>query len=203
MKITNSLKIALKNLLSIKMGSVQTDKAVLVWDGDEDLKAGDEVFVLDENGEAVPAADGDYTTEDGKTIKVAEGRVAEIVDPEAEVAEEPVEEEIQQEAQEEVDEVQQEEVQQEANEEVEPAEDLEKPEEEEPSIEDRIAAIEERMDAFLDGMNQIMNAIAAIEDRVAAVEEKLAKVEEPAADPIDEQPEVQESKSIMNFLRKK
>lgn len=196
MKITNSLKIALKNLLSIKMGSVQTDKAALVWDGDEDLKAGDEVFVLDENGEAVPAADGDYTTEDGKTIKVAEGRVAEIVDPEAEVAEEPVEEEqIQEEAQEEI--------QQEENEEVEPAEDLEKPEEEEPSIEDRIAAIEERMDAFLDGMNQFMNAIAGLEERVAAVEEKLAKVEEPAADPIDEQPEVQESKSIMNFLRKK
>lgn len=196
MKITNSLKIALKNLLSIKMGSVQTDKAALVWDGDEDLKAGDEVFVLDENGEAVPAADGDYTTEDGKTIKVAEGRVAEIVDPEAEVAEEPVEEEqIQEEAQEEI--------QQEENEEVVPAEDLEKPEEEELSIEDRIAAIEERMDAFLDGMNQFMNAIAGLEERVAAVEEKLAKVEEPAADPIDEQPEVQESKSIMNFLRKK
>lgn len=196
MKITNSLKIALKNLLSIKMGSVQTDKAALVWDGDEDLKAGDEVFVLDENGEAVPAADGDYTTEDGKTIKVAEGRVAEIVDPEAEVAEEPVEEEqIQEEAQEEI--------QQEENEEVVPAEDLEKPEEEELSIEDRIAAIEERMDAFLDGMNQFMNAIAGLEERVAAVEEKLAKVEEPAADPIDEQPEVQENKSIMNFLRKK
>ena len=39
MKITNALKIALKSLLSLKMGSVKTDKAVLVFDGEE-LKEG-------------------------------------------------------------------------------------------------------------------------------------------------------------------
>ena len=67
-------------------GSVATDKGSLEWDGEEDLKAGDAVFTRDEEGNRVPAADGDYVTEDGKTIVVAEGIVSEIRDAEAEVA---------------------------------------------------------------------------------------------------------------------
>jgi len=67
------------------LGSVSTDKGVLSWDGDEDLKAGDEVFVLDGEGNRSVPEDGDYITTDAKTIVVAEGRVAEIKDPEAEV----------------------------------------------------------------------------------------------------------------------
>jgi hypothetical protein len=67
------------------LGSVSTDKGVLSWDGDEDLKAGDEVFVLDDEGNRSVPEDGDYITTDAKTIVVAEGRVAEIKDPEAEV----------------------------------------------------------------------------------------------------------------------
>ena len=67
-------------------GAVTTDKGVLAWDGDEDLKAGDKVFIEDQDGNRTDAADGDYTTEDGKTIVVVDGAVAEIRDPEAEVA---------------------------------------------------------------------------------------------------------------------
>ena len=67
------------------LGSVSTDKGVLSWDGDEDLKAGDEVFVLDGEGNRSVPEDGDYITTDAKTIVIAEGRVAEIKDPEAEV----------------------------------------------------------------------------------------------------------------------
>lgn len=188
MKIKNVLKITLKNLLSLQMGEVATDKAVLVFDGEE-LAAGMEVYVIDAEGNAQPAEDGDYATEDGKTIKVVEGKVAEIIDPEAEVASEPevVEETV--------------EVQQEENEEVEPAD--EPVVEEEASEEDRIAALEGRLAEFTEGLNQIINAIAAVEERVAAVEEKLAKVEEPAADPIDEQPEVQQGTSPLSYLRKK
>ena len=165
MKITQALKVTLKSLLSLKFGEVKTDKSVLVFDGEE-LKEGMEVFVLDEEGNAVPAEDGDYTTEDGKVIKVIEGKVSEIVDPEAEVAEEPVQEEIAQEE----------------NVDVEP---VDTPEEEnmETSVEDRIAALEER---------------------IAGVEGKLAKVEEPAANPVDETPEVKQSanNSILSYLRK-
>ena len=200
MKIAKTLKISLKNLLSIQMGSVKTDKAELVWDGEENLKIGDEVFVLNEEGDAEPAADGDYTTEDGKVIKVVEGKVAEIVDPEAEVADNPVEEEIQQE--ENTPDENQEEIQQEENPEVDPADNADDQEEEQP-LEDRVAGIEERIAAIMDGLNQFINSIAALEERLAVVEDKLAKVEEPAADPVDEQPEVQQSKNILNYLRKK
>ena len=66
--------------------SVTTDKGVLAWDGDEDLKAGDRVYIEDEEGNRAEAADGDYRTEDGKIIVVADGAVAEIRDAEAEVA---------------------------------------------------------------------------------------------------------------------
>jgi hypothetical protein len=73
----------------VTCGSVATDKAILYWDGDEDLKVGDAVYI-DNEGEQAPAEDGDYVAEDGKTIVVAEGKVSEIKD--AEVAEEGTEE---------------------------------------------------------------------------------------------------------------
>ena len=38
------------------------------------------MFVADADGNQTPAPDGDYVTEDGKTIKVAEGKVTEIVE---------------------------------------------------------------------------------------------------------------------------
>ena len=69
-----------------QFGSVTTDKGVIYWDGEEDLKAGDRVEVEDADGNRAEAADGDYITPDGKTIVVAGGEVAEIRDPEAEVA---------------------------------------------------------------------------------------------------------------------
>lgn len=76
----------LKSMLSVRFGMVKTDKAVLNWDGEEELKVGDEVYIFDEQGEALPAEDGDYLTEDGKTIGVLGGKVSAIVDPAAEVA---------------------------------------------------------------------------------------------------------------------
>lgn len=73
-------------------GKVATDNGELVWDGEEDLKEGDEVFIVDEEGNRTAAPDGDYKTEDNKTIKVVDGVVAEIADAEAEVADETGEE---------------------------------------------------------------------------------------------------------------
>lgn len=69
-----------------EFGSVTTDKGILKWDGDEDLKAGDRVYIDDADGNRQDAADGDYVTEDGKTVVVVDGAVSEIRDPEAEVA---------------------------------------------------------------------------------------------------------------------
>lgn len=75
-----------KNLLKLRkmllaLQETETDKAKLIHEGD--LEIGIEVFVEDENGELVPAADGEYATED-KVIVVSEGKVAEIKDKEAE-----------------------------------------------------------------------------------------------------------------------
>ena len=78
------LKAALAKAFAA-LGNVTTDKGVLAWDGDEDLKAGDSVYIEDAEGNRTPAEDGDYKTEDGKTIVVVGGQVSEIKDPEAEV----------------------------------------------------------------------------------------------------------------------
>lgn len=90
--LTSKNNMNKKNLLRklrqmvAEFATVTTDKGVLAWDGDEDLKAGDRVYIEDADGERTEAADGDYKTEDGKVIVVADGAVAEIRDPEAEVA---------------------------------------------------------------------------------------------------------------------
>ena len=88
----NKIKAMLAKMLA-SLASVTTDKGVLEWDGEEDLKAGDAVFVVNQEGEREAAADGDYITDDGKKIVVVDGKVAEIVDQEAEVAPEPEAEE--------------------------------------------------------------------------------------------------------------
>ena len=78
-------KAALARMLA-EFGNISTDKGVLAWDGDEDLKAGDAVYIEDQEGNRETAPDGDYVTSDNKTVVVADGKVAEIRDPEAEVA---------------------------------------------------------------------------------------------------------------------
>lgn len=79
------LKAALAKAFA-EFGNITTDKGVLAWDGDDDLKAGDSVYIEDAEGNRTPAEDGDYKTEDGKVIKVVDGKVASITDPAAEVA---------------------------------------------------------------------------------------------------------------------
>lgn len=101
-KMTKMKKI--KDLLRAALmafGSVTTDKGVISWDGEEDLKAGDAVYIEDQEGNRVAAEDGDYITEDKKTIVVVDGKVAEIKDPEAEVEEQPAKGEDEQPAEEE------------------------------------------------------------------------------------------------------
>ncbi len=90
LKNTNMAK--LKGLLArlakaiVSLGNITTDKGILSWDGEEDLKAGDSVFIEDTEGNREAASDGEYVTEDGKTIVVVDGKVSEIRDPKAEVA---------------------------------------------------------------------------------------------------------------------
>lgn len=92
--MNNKKKVRLffKSLL-MQLAEVETDRAKLIFDAPE-LKEGVEVFVESdgENEDYIPAPDGDYKTNDGKTIKVANGVVAEIIDDNAEVAPEKEEE---------------------------------------------------------------------------------------------------------------
>lgn len=87
-------KTMLAELLSdekeVKLGSMTTDKAVLSWEGEEDLKQGDEVFVLSETGERSIPEDGEYATED-KIYVIAGGKVTEIKDKPAEGEQTPAE----------------------------------------------------------------------------------------------------------------
>lgn len=84
-KLFSAINAALVRVFA-EFGSVTTDKGVIYWDGDEDLKAGDRVEVEDAEGNRSAAADGDYTTPDGKVIVIVDGAVAEVKDPKAEVA---------------------------------------------------------------------------------------------------------------------
>lgn len=91
----------IKNLISemlFEFASVTTDKGVIYWDEGE-IAVDMDVYVEDETGEKVAAADGDYVLENGTIVRVAEGKVAEIVEP----AEETVEDAVEPEAEENVE----------------------------------------------------------------------------------------------------
>lgn len=190
MKITKSLAVALKKVLSLQLGQIKTDKAVLSFDGEE-LAVGTEVFVIDENGDAQPAEDGEYIAEDGKTIVVAEGKVAEIKEAEAEPEAEPEAEEP------EVVEAEETPVEEPL------AQPIDEPEEEEVPEVDRVAALEQKMTELLSGIQNILNVMSALEGRVVELENKVAKVEaEPAEEPIDETTPVEEQHTKAYYLRR-
>lgn len=77
------IKAELAKLL-IKYSVVKTDKAILEYDGEE-LVAGMDVYITSENGDKVPAEDGEYTTEDNKVITIKDGKVESIIDKAADV----------------------------------------------------------------------------------------------------------------------
>ena len=88
------LATALAKMLA-KFASIPTDKGILSWDGNEDLKVGDEVFLEGESGERLPAEDGEYIDNDDRTITIAEGKVVAIAEKAAEdVPAEPEEKEV-------------------------------------------------------------------------------------------------------------
>lgn len=74
----------------MKLGKVETEQGVLIYEG-EVLEEGTEVFIEDEDGNIVPAPDGQYGE-----YKVVDGKIApaEVVEPEPEVTEVEQEEEV-------------------------------------------------------------------------------------------------------------
>jgi BMFP domain-containing protein YqiC len=56
-----------------------------VYSPDAEFKVGSELFVMDAEGNPVPAPDGEHTTAEGKMIVVSGGLITEIKEPETEV----------------------------------------------------------------------------------------------------------------------
>lgn len=77
-------------------GEVSSDKGVIRWEGEEDLKQGDKVFGVDADDNRIDLEDGDYILED-KVVVVAGGEVKEIKDKEV-VEESKPEESVDEEA---------------------------------------------------------------------------------------------------------
>lgn len=197
MKLSKTLKMTLRNLLlDVKMGEIVAKENTLIFDGEE-YGVGTEVFVKDtENeGEVIVAPDGDYTLiEDDKEVTfiiVRDGKIEEIR-WETETEDKP-ETEVETEVEAEVVEVV----------EVIPA-DEDKEEERRDDSRERLEALEARMAEMVEGMTEVLNKLAAAEGRIAVLEEKLANIEAPAADPVEDKPEVEETKmSRLSYLRKK
>ena len=150
------LKSALKKLL-VEMAKVSTDKGLLSYESEKELpEVGENIYLVDQEGNEEVAADGEYRTDDKMVIVVKDGKVEEIRAEEEKPAEEPVEMPV-------VEKL-------EVVEPVEPAPVDEKinsiPEPEKNPLEEKITALEARL--------------AAIEARLAALEA------EPAVDSAEE-----------------
>lgn len=95
MKKFNKIREALAKLIEESFNRVSTDKGILSYDAEE-LAVGISVSLVDEEGNEVAAEDGDYKLENDRILRVAEGKIAEIIEPEVEpeapAEETPVEE---------------------------------------------------------------------------------------------------------------
>lgn len=156
--LMSKLKEKIKALL-MQYAAVSTDKGNLIYNTDM-LEVGSEVFVEDENGENVPAADGEYILEDGRTVVVAEGKVTEIKEKEEAPAEPetPAEEQM-------VDEA--------------PAEP------EMPAEDEKVTALEERVATLEAQLADVITKLAEIQTTPAAspAEEEFENIKKPKVDP--------------------
>lgn len=88
-KIIEKIKVFLTEEISVKLTDVKTkDGIILNYDGE--LAVGTEIFIVAENG-STPAPDAEYILENGAKIKVVDGKVDEIMEPEAPVEDAPAE----------------------------------------------------------------------------------------------------------------
>lgn len=181
----SKIKAKLAAILA-QLSVVKTDNGILHYDGEE-LVAGMNVFIEDENGERKAAEDGKYVTEDNKTITVKDGVVESIVDPVAEVdgAEEEPTEEPKEEEEPIEEEPKKEELEEEPTVEEEPAKETE---------EDAIAEIRKEINELYKLVDSILDKIG--ETRKEA-DERLSKIEKmSAAQPAEKALEDAVSRSI-------
>lgn len=189
MNLSKKLKLMFRQIL-MKAGSMTTDRAVLLWDGEGELAEGMEVFVEETDAEGnvnyVSPEDGEFIAEGIKIV--IEGGVVKSIVKVDDTTEDVVEENMAEEEKPAAD----------------PAE--EEAVEETAKMEDRVAALEAKIVEMATGIETMINSIASIETRLAEAENKLAAVEgKPAADPAEDKPIEEEEttkKSRMSYLRK-
>ena len=80
--IIAKLKAAFTEIVSNAMKTDTSDKGVVAWDGDEALKVGDALYIVDDKGEQTAAPDGDYTLSDKSVATVEDGKVTAIKEAE-------------------------------------------------------------------------------------------------------------------------
>lgn len=155
------LKSALKKLL-IEMARVSTDKGLLSYESEKELpEVGENIYLVDQEGNEEVAADGEYRTDDKMVIVVKDGKVEEIRAEKEE--EKPVEEPVETPVDEKLEKV-------EVVEPVEPA-----------PVDEKINSIPEPE------KNPLEEKITALEARLAAIEARLAALEaEPAVPSAEE-----------------
>lgn len=166
--MANKIKEMLKNIL-MQFNSLSTNVADLFWEEDSELEVGMNVFVEDAEGNRQPAPDGEYIS-DENVIKVAEGKVTEIAEKEAEPAkEEPKNDEPAQEpAKEEMAE--------------------EDPKKEEPAQEEPQTEPEENKDEKDAKIAELESRVADLESKLEELVAKIAEIAQaPAAQPVVEE----------------
>lgn len=188
MRRMEKLKAALIKLGNslIEFRSVNTDKAVLVWDGEDDIKEGVSVYIVDEEGNRSIPEDGEYVGEDKITYVVESGIIKEIVpapdeqpeeqpeapaeEPVEETPEEPVEEPVEEQpAEEPVEEEPIEEPVEEPTEEpVEtPVEEVEEVREEANDLAEQVQALNERINALVEEVEALKAFKKTVEEMSA------------------------------------
>lgn len=207
MKKIDKIKLALKNLL-IEFRSINTDKAVLSWDGEMDLGTGVTVYITDEEGNTSVPEDGEYVAEDNTVYVIENGLVTAVILPDEEepAAEEqpeaPAEEQNPEEeapAEEPVEEPVAEEP---VEEEPVAEEPVEEAPEEEPVAETPIEEVEEvaeEANEIQDLVNGLVEKISAIEEEIEALKAFKKDVEKMAAG----KPAAQEYRQVKTFAEVK
>ncbi len=159
----NKIKTALQKAL-MAFANLATDKGLISYASDGELpEIGEEISIVDEEGNETPAEDGEYTLEDKTVIVVVEGKVSEIREPEK-PEETPVEAEDEEPAEET------------------PAEETPAEPASEPSVSaDEVEALKERI-------KNLEEEVARLEKENGELKERIAELEsEPAAEPAQEE----------------
>ena len=175
------IKETLKAVLSqFQEERITSDKGVLaVQKASDEIAVGDTVMLVDEEGVESQVENGDYVLTDGTILKVAEGKIEEIVIPEVETPEEePAQEEAPANEEPAVEEPTQEEA---------PVQEEEKPAEEEAPVEE--PAVEEPAPEEENAeVAALKEEIAKKDARIAELEARIAELEKkPAAEPATEE----------------